>query len=117
MQCHLAHRHNGSSHITRLHAAGVGAAATITTVNPFNGLFSRTTWVSHYQKGRTILDLTEARNDGVAVASAGLYANHLHFAPQITTPAPHHSIFFTSQLLFLPPNQHCRNYYYYKYYY
>jgi len=31
----------------------------------FNGLFSRTTWVSRYQKGKTSLDLNEARDDGV----------------------------------------------------
>ena len=28
----------------------------------FNGLFSRTTWVSRYQKGKTNLDVTEARD-------------------------------------------------------
>jgi len=28
----------------------------------------------------TILDFNEARDDGMAVASAGLYANHLQFA-------------------------------------
>jgi len=28
-----------------------------------------------------MLDFTEVRDDGVAVASAGPYANHLHFAP------------------------------------
>jgi len=27
----------------------------------------------------------------VAVTSVGSYANHLHFTPQITTPASHHS--------------------------
>jgi len=27
-----------------------------------------------------MLDITGARDDGVAVASAGQYANHLHFA-------------------------------------
>jgi len=31
----------------------------------FNGLFSRTTGVSRYQKGKTSLDLNEARDDGV----------------------------------------------------
>jgi len=31
----------------------------------FNGLFSRTTWVSWYQKGKTSLDLNEARDGGV----------------------------------------------------
>jgi len=46
----------------------------------FNGLFEAT-WVSWHQKGRTILDFTEARDVGVAVASAGPYANHLHPAP------------------------------------
>ena len=37
-------------------------------LHPFNGLFSRTTWVSwyqKYQKGKTSLDLNEARDDGV----------------------------------------------------
>jgi len=47
----------------------------------FNSLYSWTTWVSRHQKGKTILDFSEARNDGVAVASAGPYANHLHLAP------------------------------------
>jgi len=61
----------------------------IYTILPFNGLFSRTTWVSRHQKGRTILDFTEARDDGVAVASAGPSALR---SRQITTPAPHHSL-------------------------
>jgi len=30
---------------------------------------------------KTILDFTGARDDGVAVASAGPYANHLHLTP------------------------------------
>jgi len=33
-----------------------------------------TTWVSQYQKGRTILDFNKT-DDGVAMASAGPYAN------------------------------------------
>ena len=36
---------------------------------PFNGLFSRKTWVSRYQKGKTSLDLNEARYDGVLECS------------------------------------------------
>jgi len=32
---------------------------------PFNGLFSRTTRVSRYQKGKTSLDLNQARDDEV----------------------------------------------------
>jgi len=31
----------------------------------FHGLFSRTTWVSWYQKGKISVDLNEARDDGV----------------------------------------------------
>jgi len=31
----------------------------------FNSLFSRTAWVSWYQKGKASLDLNEARDDGV----------------------------------------------------
>jgi len=31
-------------------------------LQPFNGLFSGTTWVSRYQKGKTNLDFTGARD-------------------------------------------------------
>jgi len=48
---------------------------------PFNGLFSRTTWVSRHQKGYTNLDYNEATDDWVPVASAGPYANHLKLTP------------------------------------
>ena len=34
----------------------------ILLLQPFNGLFSRTTWVSRYQKGTTNLDFTGARD-------------------------------------------------------
>ena len=34
-------------------------------LHQFNGLFSRTTWVSRYEKGKTSLDINEARDDGV----------------------------------------------------
>jgi len=34
-------------------------------LHPFNDLFSRTTWVSRYQKGKPSLGLNEARDDGV----------------------------------------------------
>jgi len=43
---------------------------THTHTRMFNGLFSRTTWVSRHQKGRTILDFIKARDDGMAVLSA-----------------------------------------------
>ena len=34
----------------------------------FNGLFSRITWVSRYQKGKTNLDFTGARGSGISWA-------------------------------------------------
>jgi len=37
---------------------------------PFNGLFSHTTWISWYQKGKTSLDLKEARDYRVLGCSA-----------------------------------------------
>jgi len=50
-------------------------------IHLFNGLFSRTAWVSQYQKGYTNLDFNEARDDWVALTSAGPCANHLHLTP------------------------------------
>ena len=50
-------------------------------LHPFKGHFSRTTWVCWCQKCKTSLYLSEARDDGgfgMAVASAGPYANNLH---------------------------------------
>jgi len=71
-------------------------------LHPFNGLFSRTTWVCWYhQKGKTSLDLNEARDDGVL----GRQWHQLQIcklsAPrsrQITTPTPRHSV-FTGRML------------------
>jgi len=58
----------------------------LNTWYPFNGLFSRTTWVSRYQKGscKTSLfkhDRQEMTGFWDAMASAGPYANNLHLAP------------------------------------
>jgi len=35
-----------------------------THTHPFNGLLSGTTWLGRYQKGKTNLDFTEARDSG-----------------------------------------------------
>ena len=74
----------------------------------FNCLFSRTTWVSRYQKGKTSLDLNEARDDGVLGCSSISWTickqPALH-SRQITTPTPHHSI-FTGRMLF---KQQCQS--------
>ena len=63
--------------------ASIITTITTTVQHQFNGLFSRTTWVSRYRKGKTSVDLNEARADGGfwdAVASAGPHANNLHLA-------------------------------------
>jgi len=61
--------------------------------HPFNGLFSRTTCVSRYQKGKTSLNLNEARDNGVWDSSGISYTKYKQSAPcsrQIMTPTPHH---------------------------
>ena len=75
-------------------------------LNPFNSPFSRTTWVSRYQNGKTSLDLNEARDDGVLGSSGISWTTSKQSAPcsrQITTPTPHHSIFYRPDALPDPP--------------
>ena len=65
--------------------------------------FPGTAWVSRYQKGKTSLDLTEVRDDGVLGCGGTSWTMCKQSAPrsrQITTPTPHRSI-FTGRMLFL----------------
>ena len=74
-------------------------------LHPFCSLFSRTTCVSWYHKGKTSLDLKEARDDGFWDGSGISWTICKQSAPycrQTTTPAPHHSI-FTGRMLFWRP--------------
>jgi len=76
-------------------------------LHPFNGLFSRTTWVRRYQKSKSILHLNQARDDGVLGCSGISWTICKQSAPrsrQITMPTPHHSI-FTGRM----PNQQRHN--------
>jgi len=85
-------------------------------LHPFNGLFSRTTWVSQHQKGKTSMDFNKARDDGVlgwqwhqlnnmqTICIAPDGAIQSARSRETTTPTPHHPI-FTGQMLFLMPNQ------------
>ena len=69
-----------------------------THTRPFNSLFSRTTRVGRYQKGKINLDFTEARDSEWQWHQLGICKS----APrsrQITMPAPHHSVFYIKQLL------------------
>ena len=66
--------------------------------HPFNDPFSRTTRVSQYQKGKTNLDFTEARDIEWQWHQLGICKS----APrsrQITMPAPHHSVFYRPDAL------------------
>ena len=76
-------------------------------IHPFNGLFSRTTWLSRYQKGKTSLDLNEARyygdcdGSGVSWTICKQSASH---SKQKRTPTPDH-LSFTGRMLFLTPSR------------
>jgi len=48
--------------------------------HPFNGFFFEDNLGKLTPEGLNDLDFNEARDDGVAVASAGTYANHLHLS-------------------------------------
>jgi len=74
-----------------------------THTHPFNGSLSRTTRVSRYQKGKTNLDFTEARDSEWQWHQLGMCKSTPR-SRQITTPVPHHSV-FTGRMPFLPPNQ------------
>ena len=56
---------------------------TTTTLHSFNGLFSKTTWISRYQKGKTSLDLNEARDDGILKCNdiSWTIGKHPHLTP------------------------------------
>jgi len=75
-----------------------------THTHPFNGPFSGTTQVSLYQKGKTNVDFTEARDSewqwhqlGNMQVCTSLQTDNLSQHP--TTQ------FFTGRMPFLPPNQ------------
>ena len=56
--------------------------------HPFNGPFSGTTQVSQYQKGKTNLDFTEARDSEWQWHQQ--ICKSASRSRQITTPVPHH---------------------------
>jgi len=67
---------------------------THTHTHTFNGPFSWTARVGRYQKGKTYLDFTEARDSerqGSDISWA--ICKSAPCSRQITTPAPHHSVF------------------------
>jgi len=67
---------------------------TTTLVHPFNSLLSRTTRISWYQKGKTSLDLNEARDDGVLGCNSISWTIMQTICTSFQTHRPHHSIFY-----------------------
>ena len=80
----------------------------------FNGPFSGTTQVSRYQKGKTNLDFTEARDSewhwrhlasSLKSIYLSIYLGHMQVCKsasrsrQTTTPTPHHSSFYRPDAL------------------
>ena len=66
---------------------------THTHTHPFNGPLSGTTLVSRYQKGKNYLDFTEARDSECQWHQLGHMQVCTSLQTQITTPAPHRSVF------------------------
>ena len=79
-----------------------------THTHPFNGPFSGTTQVSRYQKGKTNLDFTEARDSewqwhqlGYMQVCTSLQTDNHASNPPLS--------FFTGRMPFLRPNQQCQS--------
>ena len=96
-----------SSRLSKLTEYGVmpSVAYTYTVyTHPFNGPFSGTTRVSRYQKGKTNLDFTGARDSEWQCHQLG----HMQVCTSLQTDN-HASTpllkFFTGRMPFLPPNQ------------
>ena len=71
---------------------------THTHTHLFNGPFSGTIQVSRYQNGKTNLDFSEARNSEWQGISWAIHKAVPAYR-QITTPAPHHSVFYRPDAL------------------
>ena len=72
--------------------------------HPFNGPFSGTTQVSRYQKGKTNLDFTEARDSEWQWHQLGHMQVSTSFQTDNHASTPPLS-FFTGRMPFLPSNQ------------
>ena len=86
------------SHTHSLTAACSKVCTYNTHTHPFNGPYSGTTWVSHYQKCKNNMDFTEARDmsgNGISWAICKSASR----SRQITMPAPHHSVFYRPDAL------------------
>ena len=90
--------------ITSNTTTNINTNVTHTHTQPFNGPFSGTTWVSRYQKGKTNLDFTKARDSEWQWHQLGhmQVCISLHTDNHASTPPLK---FFTGRMPFLLPNQ------------
>ena len=65
--------------------------------HPFNGPMSGTTQVSRYQKGKTWILLQQETVSGSGISWA--VCKSAPYCRQITTPAPHHSVFYRPDVI------------------
>jgi len=79
---------------------------THTHTHPFNGPVSGSTRASRYQKGKTNLDFTEARDSEWQWHQLG---DRQVCTSLQTDNHTHYSSFFTGRMPFLPPNQQCQS--------
>jgi len=79
-----------------------------THTHTFNGLFSRTICVSWHQKGKPFWILLKQEMMGGCGISWTICKPFAPHSIQITTPVPHHSIFYGPDAL-LMPNQQCQS--------
>ena len=77
----------------------------LTHTQLFNGPLSGTTQVSRYQKGKTSLDFTEARDSGWQWHQLGYMQVCISLQTDNHTSSPPLLCFFTGRMPFLPPNQ------------
>jgi len=95
---------NGQVRVWRINVIDVDFTHTHTYTHPFNGPFSGTTRESQYQKGKTNLDFTEARDSEWQWHQLG----HMQVCTLLQTDN-HTStpplMFLKGRVPFLPPNQ------------
>jgi len=72
-------------------------------LHSFNGLFSRTTWVSWHQKGKPFWILLEWGWQGGSI-SWTICKSYAHCSRQIITPVSHHLVFYRLDIA-LPATQ------------
>ena len=89
--------------VLAVHGHGKGTLISANHRHPSNGPLSGTTQVSRYQKGKTKLDFSEAKDSEWQWHQLG----HMQVCTSIQTDnhASTHRSVFTGRMPFLPPNQ------------